>query len=376
MSSAYASATATPPSRRGLARLWADPETRSVLIGLGAVVLFHLLLFLLAPLLLRIEHLPSAPRPASTAREFNIELAPDTELLRPTPKAPDPTRFVETNPEAPENMPDKTNNFAAQNQQAAQEKPNPKGTSDRAATEGKKDFESNQIVSGRLTQPMEQPAPPPTPMVQPTPDKPMTPPRAEQNPLAGTEKVEGPDAAGIGSSVAKRLENMKSVTEKVEGVKDAKELQGAPEMPVQRTIDRSRPQPRPQLVSAPKARPAILAENPVGTKNMGISGIDARWSNYGAYLQKMVDAVQIQWERLILQMSAMPAGGSTVSVKFIINDQGQISAIRNVESSASETGSRACVSAITDRAPYGPWTDDMKAMLGSQQEMTFTFYYQ
>jgi hypothetical protein len=30
----------------------------------------------------------------------------------------------------------------------------------------------------------------------------------------------------------------------------------------------------------------------------------------------------------------------------------------------------------TDRAPYGPWTDDMKAVLGSQQEMTFTFYYQ
>ena len=32
--------------------------------------------------------------------------------------------------------------------------------------------------------------------------------------------------------------------------------------------------------------------------------------------------------------------------------------------------------AITDRAPYGPWTDDMIAMLGKQQEMTFTFYYQ
>jgi len=204
----------------------------------------------------------------------------------------------------------------------------------------------------------------------------MTPPRAEQNPLAGTEKVEGTNADGIGSSIAKRLENMKAVTEKVEGMKDAKELQGAPEMPAPPTINRSRPQPRPQLVSVPKSRPAILADNPVGTKNMGISGIDARWSNYGAYLQKMVDAVQIQWERLILQMSAMPAGGSTVSVKFIINDEGQIAAIRNVESSASETGSRACVSAITDRAPYGPWTDDMKAMLGSQQEMTFTFYYQ
>jgi len=32
--------------------------------------------------------------------------------------------------------------------------------------------------------------------------------------------------------------------------------------------------------------------------------------------------------------------------------------------------------AITDRAPYGTWTDDMKAVLGEQQEMTFTFYYQ
>jgi hypothetical protein len=37
---------------------------------------------------------------------------------------------------------------------------------------------------------------------------------------------------------------------------------------------------------------------------------------------------------------------------------------------------RACMSAITDRAPYGEWTDDMKAVLGEQQEMTFTFYYQ
>jgi hypothetical protein len=34
------------------------------------------------------------------------------------------------------------------------------------------------------------------------------------------------------------------------------------------------------------------------------------------------------------------------------------------------------MSAITKPAPYGPWTDDMKAVLGEQQEMTFTFYYQ
>ena len=125
-----------------------------------------------------------------------------------------------------------------------------------------------------------------------------------------------------------------------------------------------------------QVRPAILSENKFGTKNVGLTGIDAKWSNYGAYLQRMIDTVQIQWERLILQMSAMPAGGSTVTVKFVMNDEGRITNIANVESTANDTASRACVSAITDRAPYGPWTDDMKAVLGSQQEMTFTFYYQ
>ena len=90
----------------------------------------------------------------------------------------------------------------------------------------------------------------------------------------------------------------------------------------------------------------------------------------------MIDTVQIQWERLILSMSAMPAGGSMVTVKFVMNDEGQIARIVNVDTTAGEMGSRACVSAITDRAPYGSWTDDMKAVLGAEQEMTFTFYYQ
>jgi len=376
MSQAYASTAATNPLRRLGLRLWQDPDSRSTSIGLAAVVVFHLLLFLLAPIFLRSEHLPSAPRPPSTARDFNIELTPEMFAKPPLPKPKDPSKFVETNPEAPENTPDKTNNFAAQNQQAAQEKPNPDGKSDRAATQGKKDMESNQIVSGRLTQPTERAEPEP-PAPQPAEVTPMVNPRMQQNPLSGAEKFEGTNETGIGSSIAKRLENAKSVSEKVEGVKEAKELDGAPTMPVQQpAIDPRRPRARPMVVKQQQVRPAILADNPVGTRNMGISGIDARWSNYGMYLQKMVDAVQIQWERLILSMPAMPASGSTVSVRFVINDEGKIAQIKNVETVASETASRACVSAITDRAPYGVWTDDMKAMLGTQQEMTFTFFYQ
>ena len=375
MSQSIATPAATNALRRFCARLWSDPDSRSTTIGLLAVLIFHLLLVVLGPRLLRFDAVPSAVRPHSTAREFNIELAPDTELKAPPPKPKDPFKFVETNPDAPENTPDKTENFAAQNQQVAQEKPTPDGKSDMPATQGKKDFESNQIVSGRLAQPIEHvEAQPPPPMNLPVADQSVKPPRAEQNPLSGTEKLEGENKEGIGANLAKRVESAQPVPEKIEGVKNAKEYEGATS--TQMAIDPRNPRPRPQVVRQQQTRPAVLAERPFGTQNIGNVAVDARWSNYGAYLQRMIDTVQIQWERLILQQSANPAIGSTVTVKFVMNDEGKITTIVNVDTTANETASRACVSAITDRAPYGPWTDDMKAVLGAQQEMTFTFYYQ
>jgi hypothetical protein len=68
--------------------------------------------------------------------------------------------------------------------------------------------------------------------------------------------------------------------------------------------------------------------------------------------------------------------GSAVTVKFVMNDEGMIVDIGVEQTTANEIATRACVSGITDRMPYGPWTDDMKAVLGNKQEMTFTFYYQ
>jgi len=67
-----------------------------------------------------------------------------------------------------------------------------------------------------------------------------------------------------------------------------------------------------------------------------------------------------------------------VEVKFVLNSKGEISKIIHVNPSAgtSDAATRACPAAIEARAPYGDWTDDMIAMLGSEQEMTFTFLYQ
>lgn len=198
--------------------------------------------------------------------------------------------------------------------------------------------------------------------------------RPEQNPLPGFEKRIGEDASAPGSNIAKFTEHPKNIPEKIEGQKDAPLIEGATAM--QPRIDPRRPRPRPQIVKQQQVRPAIFEENKFGTSNIGPIAIDAKWSNYGVYLQKMIETVQSQWDRLLEDSRIYPPSGSMVTVKFVMNSEGKITQVVNVENKATEPAARACVNAITDRSPYGPWTDDMKAVLGEEQTMTFSFYYQ
>jgi hypothetical protein len=359
--------------RTYLARLWAEPESRSTLIGLLGVLLIHLFLWLVVPHLFRFEPLAGVDQSYSAPRTFNIELAPET-FAKPA-EPPAPNRFVEANPDAPDNVPDKTTNFAAMNQQVAQEVPTPDGKSDMPALEGKpSENPPTQIVSGRLTQPVEHVEAQP-PIDVPPAETTVAAPKAEQNPLPGFEKREGDSKESYGSNIAKIPEGTaQPVPEQVKGVRNVPLIQGASEF--EPAIDPKRPRPRPQVVKQQQVRPAILTENKFGTSNIGNIAVDAKWSNYGAYLQRMIDTVQVQWERILIESKTYPPSGSTVTVRFILNSEGRIAEILDVVNRSTDQASRACVSGITDRAPYGPWTSDMKAMLGEQQVMTFTFYYQ
>ena len=365
----------TPPLshtvRRALVRMWDDDDSRSVLIGVAGTILIHLLLLWFGPHLLRSDPVHTLMRPHANPRQFSIELAPD--LFKAPPKPKPPMKFVETNPDAPENVPDKTENFAARNQQVAQEKPTPDGRSDRPALEGQKEIHSTQIVTGQLAKPVEMTPMPPAEVTPPTESKLMAP-KLEQSPLTGIEKRTGDAPASFGSNVAKFAENPRNVPEKVEGLKNVPLIQGATEM--QQPIDRQHPRPRPQVVKTMQTRPAIFEENKLGTMNVGLTGIDARWSNYGTYLQKMVEIIQVQFDRLNDESRITPPPGSMVTVKFILNSEGKIARIISVESKATDAAARTCTSSITIPSPFGPWTDDMKALLGEEQEMIFTFYYQ
>ncbi len=377
---------AAPRSRRDsryalLEDIDAADRRRSTAVGIVLTIgVWLLCLFLFNLLITHLDHQHTAgvgevkrPKPS-----FDIELQPE-EFLLPQKPQPPPQQFVETNPDAPENIPDKTNNMGAQNQQAAQEKPDPTGKSDRAATEGKKDWESNQIVSGQLRQPQIQlpPAPPPLPEIKESQAvTETTPAQREQNPLSGDQKIQGDSATGVGMGAHKLPENAKNITpdaiEPIKGLPDAPLLVGRPQV-TQPKIDPQRPQPRPRV--AQNVRPAVLAENKVGTQNVGISGFDAKWNSYSQYLQKLIDTVQIQFDALNERSRVWPPTGTKITVKFRLNSQGEIAEIIEAEGNGGSQATSICRSSIADRAPYGKWTDDMIAMLGESQELTFTFYY-
>jgi hypothetical protein len=367
MSSVSSAPPERPRRRLPVPRLSRDPDVRAVQVGVVATILIHLLLLLVVPAVLRNEAAATVKPPGD--QPFNIELAP--EAVAP-PKPPDPFKFVETNPDAPDNPPDKTNNFGAQNQQVAQEKPTPDSKSDRPAIEGQKDIQSTQIVDGHLTQPnVPRDA---TPQVQTPPSEEIVAPaKREQNPLTGFEKDIGESKDSVGTNVAKVSERAEDVPDKVEGAKDAPLVAGATATTM--AIDPKKPQPRPQLDR--NVRQAIFQENKIGTMNIGPVAYDAKWSSYGKYLQKMIEAIQARWDDLIAASRHYPQQGSRVSVTFVMDSAGKIANIRSVDGDAGELATNWCVTAISPSQDfsYGLWTDDMKAVLGEKQELTFTFLY-
>jgi len=368
MSSVLSAPPERPRRLLAVPRFSKDPDVRSVQVGVIATIIIHLLLLFLMPEMFR-NDMKGVVRPTTAKPQFNIEIAPETFTQ---PKPPDPFKFVETNPDAPDNAPDKTNNFAAQNQQVAQEKPTPNGKSDRPALEGETDIQSTQIVDGRLMQP-NVPKDVAPQVVTPPATETVAAAKREQDPLTGFEKTTGESKDSVGTNVAKVPELATDVPEKVEGAKDAPLVQGATATTI--AIDPKRPQPRPQLVR--NSRPAVFQENKFGTQNIGLTGVDAKWSSYGQYLRKMIEAIQARWDDLIAASKHYPTQGSRVSVSFVMDSEGKIASIRTVDGDAGELATNWCVTAISPSQDfsYGIWTDDMKAVLGEKQELTFTFLY-
>lgn len=386
-----ASLDARPGWGRGARGLPAEraPAWRAGVIGAVVVHIILVVFFWLMPA----PVIDPVSVGVEAGREFTIELA---EVLTVAPLAPPvppaPERFVEVNPAAPENPPDAARLFGAQNQQVAQPEPAVQDHGDTPAVEGEGGETATALVSGVSREP-EAPSVADT-LARAFASEPAEPSPAEEqaaeearrgealaraaNALGGGEQLLGEAENSVGTTVT-RLPEVPGATTEAEPV--AGRVEGtAPRggyFAGQPAVDRARPRERPRLSSETiNARSTPTIKNEFGTANIGVLAYSAAWSAHGEYLQRLIDAVQTQWERLILRSSFYPVSGSLVRVVFRLDSAGEVAEIVGVDGTGGELARRLCVSAIAERAPYGAWTDDMLAVLGRDTELTFTFHYQ
>ncbi len=350
-----------------------DPTDRSILIGIGVTVLFHLLLVLLGPQFSFAKF--SGSHRGINVNRANKEKSFDFNLM-PAPAQPEqakPFQFVDTNPDAPENTPDKSPNFSNRNQQAANpDKVTELDPEHRSAIKNAQDKIKNDtsVVSGNLSKPQMGAAAMPESSKTDQSESKEQKVRQEQSPLNGFDKTEGKSEEGIATNISQSKTPTTNADQAVEGVRDAKDPDGG--LLAVTDAHKAQPKARPRL-TAP--RTTILTNRAAGVTNIGVGASDAFKSEYGEYLAELEEIVQMQWYATLEESRVSPPHGSHVVITFKINSKGETDIIKVEDSDAGKQGVFSCQTAIQARQPYRKWTEQMISLLGDEQTLTFAFYY-
>ncbi|WP_309400726.1 hypothetical protein [Cerasicoccus maritimus] len=392
---------------------------KTVPIGLAVTILLHLLAVWIFPW--NEIGIIEKERPANPPLEV--------EFLPPPPPMPE---FVETNPMAPEEKVE-TDKIAAADTAAAQEVPDPTQDNDSPAVDGEM-LDSQKIVTGDLTAEQAPPSPDmsePAPEMQPAepteqqeqPQEMAEQPPTEQQPTEQQEPVEEPKEQTVEAEQPEYLDQPIADTDP--GMEDQKALEvpeepeaeegilaavetGEAEQKTEETVEETAQpeqaendrlqvymeevmtpeasqQASPSSEPRPQARPRLnfvqASSGPLkmerrATNRAGAISVDAKFDKFGAYLQRMIEAIDMQWQLMVRSQSTIMAElGSRVVVKYTINQQGEIIGMEVLFSSASRAATAICIEAIQSRSPFGVWTKEMVQTLGEQQSITITYYF-
>ena len=304
-----------------------------------------------------------------------------------TPADQQAMRYMETNPNAPVTPPEPTNNISNRDQRVAQPNPNPNGNSDKPRTDGQQ-LNTQKIIEGELSKPAPAPAPPPPTPVTPPAPKPAaaaqpTAPVVAAAPAALPAKPTSTDGEGIRfdeNPPEKPAEKPMDTTlpPTVAQQQPKPRVRPGPLTPevVAESAAAATPESRPNL--AVKTHPGPVVEEKQGTHNAGTNlAVDAKFSQFGAYLGMMYEAISSQWDDECANFSFNQRdAGTAVETQFTIDPKGEITDLQVVDSTASRGATLMCVNAIKLPAPYGIWSKEMVALLGTGQTVRITFYYQ
>lgn len=344
-----------------------DVDRRALAIGLAGTLLFHFIFLVAVPRSLVVLD-PIGSEADRLGQDLEITLADDEEQ---PPEPPQP-RYVETNPDAPENEPDETNNFSARNQQAANETvPDELSPDKTPAREGRDDVPFDKAFAGSTERVITVQPAPATPAQRPQAGQQGSDSPAAENPPSGFDETRGEDPEGIASSVAKPAPNPKAEAEPTEGA-DTPQRPALPEIaPSVASPERPAPAPRPRL---PRASPGPVKRQTAGVSQTGRTAVNANFGPFGDYLERMQEAIQQRWDALGRQRSISETQ-TRVVLEFTITREGMIRNLETVDTTSKALGTLICRTAIEQGQSYGEWSREMVALLGEDETVVFTFYY-
>lgn len=346
------------------------------LIAFAVTLLFHLAAILILPDHIMRVSITKEDTPADV--EYEISLVTPEEL-----------RFVEANPDAPENEPNETKQYSFRNQQAADESPL-QNDANKPKVVG--DVGSQKILQGSLEQ-----SPPLEPGVY--------------SPEARAGEGEGNEGGVLGSpSVATQMPTVvplpapdfikqDPVTNEGPGsspdfVAEAKEIFDNPVSdapvniyrPQQDTNEKSssadggggsvdaKPTPRERPRLAPELLTGPIMNSQRSASRRGSLAIDATFSEFGEYEQQFYAAIQTGWYQEIEFFQPIDTA-SRVHIRLNIHSDGKVTEVKAVDTTAGEIATFICERAITERSPFRPWTQEMVKVFGDKRTLNIMFHY-
>lgn len=351
-------------------------QWRASCAALVIALLVHMAVIVLLPDQLLVLEQPSAP--------------PDEEVLELTLVPPEALRFVEANPEVPENEPDRKDQYSFRAQQAADQSPTESLLS---APQVEGEEASQKIVQGASQ------------LVVPLAPGLYTP---EQVPGDG-EGRDGGQAGGHGAVLVpfaaplpappfmqakpmredgsgSRLETFEVTEDRVDTIDPHAPIrlyqpeQANTQIQAQQPGDGAggaladKPMPRERPTLAPELIHGPLMRSEGSAHRRGALAIDATFSEFGEYEQQFYAALQAGWYQEIDFFQPIDTSARVV-VSFRIESDGSIHDVRVLHSTASQIATLICQTALTKRSPFRPWTKEMMQVFGKERELEVSFHY-
>src|SRR5262249_43903945 len=136
------------------------------------------------------------------------------------------------------------------------------------------------------------------------------------------------------------------------------------------TLAKMEPKPQPDPGESERRKPRTIKEalarreQPPGRKMKQDGGVqrhslvpsmDTRGTPFGEYDARLVEAVSSYWYDILDEKNFASDARGHVTLEFNLNYKGQITDMKVIENTVSETLSLACQRAVLGPQPYGEW---------------------